>query len=83
MMKTAKLLYGKIEAIVEKNIADQSAVAGEIRELVAEADNESLQIILDDVTKRLSSPGWGSYKAAVAGIKFALEEVLEERGTKS
>lgn len=79
MKKTAKLLYDKIEAIAEKNIANQSAIAGEIRELVAEADSESLQIILYDVTKRLSRPGWGSYKSAVAGIKFALEDVLKER----
>ncbi len=83
MNKASKLLYDKIEAIVEKNIANQFAIAGEIRELVAEADSESLQIILDDVTKRLSGPGWGSYKSAVAGIKFTLEEVLKERITKS
>lgn len=79
MKKAAKLLYDKIEAVAEKNIANQFAIADEIRELVAEADSESLQIILDDVTKRLSSPGWGSYKSAVAGIKFVLEDILKER----
>lgn len=83
MKKSAKLLYDKIEAIAEKNIANQFAIAGEIRKLVPGADDETLQTILDDVSKRLCSPGWGSYKSAVAGIKFALEDILSERAKKS
>lgn len=79
MKKTAKLLYDKIEAIAEKNIANQSAIAGEIKELVTNTDIETLQMILDDVSKRLNGPGWGSYKSAVAGIKFALEDVISKR----
>jgi hypothetical protein len=79
MKRTTKLLYDKIEAIADKNIANQSVIAGEIRELVTEADSETLQFILEDVTTRLSDPGWGSYKSAVAGIKFVLEDVLKER----
>lgn len=82
MKKSAKLLYDKIEAIVDKNIANQSAIAGEIQMLVSDADSETLQIILDDVKKRLSGPGWGSYKSAVAAIKFALEAILQARAKK-
>lgn len=82
MKKSAKLLYDKIEAVADKNIANQSAIAGEIQVLVSDADSESLQIILDDVKKRLSGPGWGSYKSAVAGIKFALEDILQTRSKK-
>ena len=83
MKKAAKLLYDKIEDIAEKNIANQFVIPGEIRKLVTDADNETLQAILEDVTKRLNTPGWGSMKAAIAGIKFALDDVLSERAEKS
>lgn len=83
MKKAAKLLYDKIEDVAEINIANQFAIAGEIRKLVADADNETLQAILEYVTNRLSGPGWGSMKSAVAGIKFAIEDVLKEREKQS
>ena len=83
MKKTAKLLYNKVSAIAEKNIANQFAIAGEIEELVTNVDDETLEVILDDVVERLNSPGWGSYKSAVFGIKLALENVLSQRKSKS
>lgn len=83
MKKAVKQLYTKIEDMVEQNVDNQLVIPEEIRKLVADSDDETLHSILEDVTKRLNSPGWGSYKAAVAGIKFALEDILSERAKNS
>ena len=41
MKKSAKLLYGEIETVAEQNIANQSAIAGEIQKIVDGTDNET------------------------------------------